>query len=132
MRIILCAGKGGVGKTSIAASTALRTAELGYRTIIPSTDSAHSLSDSFDTSLSGEPQPIVPNLWGQETNMSQTLKTYRDTIRSWMAALLAWRGMDEIIKEGLLALRSLIDAAIERAERSEKPEGRKREKVDVE
>ena len=85
MRIILCTGKGGVGKTSIVAATALKAAELGHKTIILSTDSAHSLSDSFDVSLGGEPQPIAPNLWGQETNMSQALRTYWDTVKSWMA-----------------------------------------------
>jgi arsenite-transporting ATPase len=54
MRIILCSGKGGVGKTSVAAATALRCADLGYRTLIMSTDAAHSLSDSFDLTIGGE------------------------------------------------------------------------------
>ncbi len=64
MRIILVTGKGGVGKTSVAAATALRSAELGYKTIILSTDTAHSLSDSFDTLVGNEPRLITPNLWG--------------------------------------------------------------------
>ncbi len=64
MRVILFTGKGGVGKTSVAAATALRSAELGYRTIVLSTDAAHSLSDSFDVSLGNEPWLIIPNLWG--------------------------------------------------------------------
>ncbi len=51
MRVILFTGKDGVGKTSVAAATALRSAELGYRTIVLSTDAAHSLSDSFEVSL---------------------------------------------------------------------------------
>ncbi len=111
MRIILCTGKGGVGKTSIAAATALRAAELGYRTIVLSTDSAHSLSDSFDVSLGGEPQLIASNLWGQETNMSQTLRAYWDTVRNWMAALLAWRGMDEIIADEMAILPGMEELA---------------------
>jgi len=49
MRVILITGKGGVGKTTVAAATALRSAELDYKTIVLSTDAAHSLSDAFDT-----------------------------------------------------------------------------------
>ncbi len=64
-RIILFTGKGGVGKTTIAAATALRTAELGYKTLVMSTDSAHSLGDSFDRGLGPEPTEIRPNLWAQ-------------------------------------------------------------------
>ena len=111
VRIILCTGKGGVGKTSIAAATALRAAELGHKTIVLSTDSAHSLSDSFDVPLGGEPQLIAPNLWGQETNMSQTLRTYWDTVRSWMAALLAWRGVDEIVADEMAILPGMEELA---------------------
>ncbi len=55
MRTLLYTGKGGVGKTSIAAATALRCADLGYRTIVLSTDPAHSLGDSFDREIGNEP-----------------------------------------------------------------------------
>jgi len=99
MRVILYTGKGGVGKTSVAAATALRSAELGYKTIVLSTDAAHSLSDSFDIPLGHEPQLIVPNLWGQETELSQTLEAHWRTIQGYLSALLAWRGMDEIVAE---------------------------------
>jgi len=95
MRVILFTGKGGVGKTSVAAATALRAAKLGYRTIILSTDAAHSLSDSFDVSLSNEPQLIIPNLWGQETELSQTLEAQWGSIQRYLSALMAWRGIDE-------------------------------------
>ena len=64
MRVILFTGKGGVGKTGVAVTTALRSAELGYRTITLSTDAAHSLSNSFEVSLGNEPRLIIPNLWG--------------------------------------------------------------------
>lgn len=111
MRIILYTGKGGVGKTSVAAASALRAAELGYKTIVLSTDSAHSLSDCFDICLGNEPQPIAPNLWGQETDMSQTLRTYWDTIQKWMAALLTWRGMDEVIADEMAILPGMEELA---------------------
>ena len=111
MRVLLYTGKGGVGKTTIAAATGLRSAELGYRTIVLSTDAAHSLADAFDISLSGEPQPIAPNLWGQETEMSQTLKAYWSDIQDWMAALMAWRGMEEIIADEMAILPGMEELA---------------------
>ncbi len=111
MRVILYMGKGGVGKTSVAAATALRSAQLGYRTIVLSTDSAHSLADSFDLALGNEPQPIIPNLWGQEPEISQTLETHWGTIQKWFSALLAWRGMDEIISDEMAILPGIEELA---------------------
>ena len=62
MRVILYTGKGGVGKTSVAAATSLRAAEMGYKTIVMSTDPAHSLGDCFDIELSNTPVSVAPNL----------------------------------------------------------------------
>ncbi len=111
MRVLLYTGKGGVGKTTIAAATAVRSAELGYRTIVLSTDAAHSLADAFDIPPSGEPQAIAPNLWGQETEMSQTLKTYWSDVQDWMAALMAWRGMEEIVADEMAVLPGMEELA---------------------
>lgn len=99
MRIILYTGKGGVGKTSIAAATALRAADLGYKTIVMSTDIAHSLSDSFDRPLGPDPTPIIPNLWGQEIDVLKELERYWSTVRDWLTALLQWQGVDEVVAE---------------------------------
>ncbi len=68
-RIIVYTGKGGVGKTSIAAATGLLAAHRGYRTIVLSTDAAHSLADSFDMPLGPEPVRVADNLWGQESDV---------------------------------------------------------------
>ena len=111
MRIILYTGKGGVGKTSIAAATALRCAEYGYRTIVLSTDAAHSLADCFDVSLGNEPQQIAHNLWGQETDMSQTVEQHWGTIQEWVSALLAWRGVDEVLAEEMAILPGMEELA---------------------
>jgi len=111
MRVILFTGKGGVGKTSVAAATALRSAELGYRTIVLSTDAAHSLSDSFDVSLGHEPRLIKPNLWGQETELFAAMETHWKTIQKYISALLAWRGMDEIAAEEVASVPGMEELA---------------------
>jgi len=111
MRIILYTGKGGVGKTSVAAATALRCAELGYKTIILSTDAAHSLGDSFEVKLGNEPEPIASNLWGQETEMSRTLERHWTRIQEWFKALLAWRGIEEIVAEEIAILPGMEEGA---------------------
>ncbi|MES0278971.1 MAG: TRC40/GET3/ArsA family transport-energizing ATPase [Dehalococcoidales bacterium] len=111
MRVILFTGKGGVGKTSVAAATALRAAEMGYRTIILSTDIAHSLSDSFDLQLGNDPKQISPNLWGQEIEIYQTMESYWGTIRKFVAALLAWRGMEDIVADEVAVLPGMEELA---------------------
>ena len=68
-RILLYTGKGGVGKTSVAAATAIACADRGYRTMVLSTDIAHSLGDAFGVELGPEPTEIAPNLWGQESDV---------------------------------------------------------------
>jgi arsenite-transporting ATPase len=111
MRIILYTGKGGVGKTSVAAATALRCANMGYRTIVLSTDSAHSLADSFDIPISGGAQPIATNLWAQETEMSQTVEKNWERIQGWLAALMAWRGMEEIVADEMAIVPGMEELA---------------------
>jgi arsenite-transporting ATPase len=98
-RIILYTGKGGVGKTSIAAATALHCAELGQRTIVLSTDPAHSLGDSFDLPLGPEPTPIVENLVGQEIDIYHQMEHYWGKVQEWLSGVLAWRGVDDLIAE---------------------------------
>lgn len=111
MRILLYTGKGGVGKTTVAAATAVRLAELGYRTVVMSTDLAHSLADSFERRLEPEPIQIGPNLWAQETDIYYNLKTYWGQIQEWLHALLAWRGVDEIIADEVSVLPGMEELA---------------------
>ena len=104
MRIILYTGKGGVGKTSIAAATALRAADMGHRTLVMSTDVAHSLADSFDMELEAEPTPIADNLWGQEIDVLKEMQTHWSIVQDWLAALMQWQGMDEVVAEEVAVL----------------------------
>ena len=111
MRIILYTGKGGVGKTSVAAATATRCADLGYKTIVVSTDAAHSLADSFDLPLGPEPTPIGDNLWGQEIDVLYQMDKYWGNVQRYMATVLAWRGLDDVIAEEMTVFPGMEEIA---------------------
>jgi arsenite/tail-anchored protein-transporting ATPase len=100
-RTILYTGKGGVGKTSVAAATARRCAAAGMRTIVLSTDPAHSLSDSFETELGAEPTEVAPLLFGQEVQAQQEMERHWEAVQDWLGELLAQRGVDQISAEEL-------------------------------
>ena len=103
-RIIVYTGKGGVGKTSVAAATALLAAERGQRTLVISTDIAHSLADSFDVPLGAEPTLIAKNLWGQESDVYYNVRRYWGTIQRYVQNVFRWRGLDDVLAEELTVL----------------------------
>lgn len=111
MRIIVHTGKGGVGKTSTSAATAVRCAELGLKTIVISTDTAHSLADSLDTEIGPEPIPIIDNLWAQEIDARYSMEKYWGRVQSYFTQILAQRGIDEIIAEEVTILPGLEEGA---------------------
>ncbi len=123
MRTILYTGKGGVGKTSVAAATAVKSAGLGKRTVVISTDIAHSLGDSLDVKLSGSPAQLAEKLWAMEIDVYQELETHWSTVRNWLTTLMRWQGADDLVAEemailpgmeelvGLLHLTNFIDGA---------------------
>jgi arsenite-transporting ATPase len=98
-RTILYTGKGGVGKTSVAAATARSIARRGLRTIVLSTDPAHSLSDSLETELGTEPTPIGSSLWGQEVQAEREMERNWQAVQEWLGSLLSDRGVDRIVAE---------------------------------
>ena len=104
MRVILMTGKGGVGKTSVAAATGLRCAELGYRTLVLSTDPAHSLADSFDMELEHAPRQIRPNLWGAELDALLELETNWGSVKRYITQVLQARGLDGVQAQELAIL----------------------------
>ncbi|MEA2651718.1 MAG: arsenite/tail-anchored protein-transporting ATPase [Chloroflexota bacterium] len=103
-RILVYTGKGGVGKTSVAAATALACADRGYRTIVMSTDIAHSLGDAFDRELGPVPLEIAPNLWAQESDVFYNVARYWGRIQEYAASVLRWRGLDEVMAEEMTVL----------------------------
>ncbi len=100
-RTILYTGKGGVGKTSVAAATARRCATAGLRTLVVSTDPAHSLSDSLEVGLGSSPTQCGDSLWGQEIQAQEEMERHWSAVQDWMGDLLAARGVDRISAEEL-------------------------------
>lgn len=104
MRIILYLGKGGVGKTTVAAATAVRSAELGYKTLVASTDIAHSLGDSLDTPLEDRPIEVAPNLWAQEISVVADIHNYWGTLQTFVSGLIANSGgINNVVADELSA-----------------------------
>lgn len=106
MRIIFYTGKGGVGKTTIAAATGMKLAQLGYRTIVISLDVAHSLRDAFDsdaaadTLIQTEKQiPVGENLWIQEINIQEAIAEYWDEVYNYIRSLLNRSGLETLVAE---------------------------------
>jgi len=100
-RTILYTGKGGIGKTSVAVATARRCAAAGLRTVVMSTDPAHSLSDSLEAELGGEPTPCGDNLFGQEVQAQEEMERNWDGVQEWLGELMTDRGVDAISAEEL-------------------------------
>jgi arsenite-transporting ATPase len=111
MRIIVHTGKGGVGKTSISAATALRCAEMGLKTIVISTDTAHSLADSLDVKIGPEPVQIYPNLWAQEVDARYSMDKYWGRVQNYMIALFSQQGVQDVVAEEVTILPGLEEGA---------------------
>jgi arsenite/tail-anchored protein-transporting ATPase len=110
MRILLFSGKGGVGKTSLAAATGFRLAELGHRTLVMSIDPAHSLADSFDldTDLfhnkTSDPLVIQERLSIMELNIQREVKRHWQQISSYVVSVLRTTGINDVEAEELAIL----------------------------
>jgi arsenite/tail-anchored protein-transporting ATPase len=100
-RTILYTGKGGVGKTSVAACTARACAAAGLKTLAISTDPAHSLSESLEVELSAEPSPAGNGLWAQEVQAQEEMERHWSGVQEWLGELFVERGVDRISAEEL-------------------------------
>jgi arsenite-transporting ATPase len=104
MRILTFTGKGGVGKTSVSAATAVRLSQLGYRTLVLSTDPAHSLSDSFNLSLGSEPTKIKENLHAIEVNPYVDLKQNWKSVQKFYSKIFMAQGVSGVMADEMTIL----------------------------
>src|SRR5438874_1412791 len=107
MRILLFTGKGGVGKTTVAAATALRAARAGQRVLVMSTDPAHSLADAFDLEIGGDATPLQANLFGVQIDAQARLEEGWREIQDYVLSLLDWGGVDAVAAEELSVIPGL-------------------------
>jgi arsenite-transporting ATPase len=101
MRVILVTGKGGVGKTTVSAATAIRAADLGYRTLVTSTDPAHSLADAYQVALGDSATEVAPRLHAQQIDSQQRLEESWGAVRDHLTELFDWSGLKGVEAEEL-------------------------------
>ena len=104
MRIILYSGKGGVGKTSLSAATAVRSAALGHRTLVVSTDAAHSLADALQVEIGNTPTRIAPKLDALEIDVNHELETHWGVIQDFLTKFMTFQGVGEAVAEEMAIL----------------------------
>jgi arsenite-transporting ATPase len=118
VRIIFFAGKGGVGKTSVAAATGIKAAEMGKKTLIMSLDAAHSLIDIFDLGRNlldqnrGKPIKVRDNLWLQELDIQEEIQKNWGSIHKYLSLLLNTTGLNEILAEELAILPGMEEVSL--------------------
>ena len=104
MRVILYTGKGGVGKTSVAAATALKAASSGKKVLVMSTDPAHSLSDAFDEEVGPDPKEMASGVWAQEMDHTSMIEDNWAEIQAYMSTVFEWQGANTLAAEELAIL----------------------------
>jgi arsenite-transporting ATPase len=107
VRVLLFTGKGGVGKTSVAAATALRCADSGLRTLVLSTDPAHSLADAFDMPLCSDATSVVPGLWAEQLDATERLEEVWGEVQHYLVEVFNWAGVGAVEAEELSVIPGL-------------------------
>lgn len=111
-RILLFTGKGGVGKTTCAAATAQRAARQGKKTLLLSSDPAHSLADALDRELGPEAQEVADGLFAQEVDLYYSMQKYWGHMRELMLTVFRWQGVDQIAAEEMAALPGMNEGSV--------------------
>ena len=104
MRILLFTGKGGVGKSTLAAATACASAAAGHRTLVLSTDAAHSLADALAVTATGEPTEVAPDLWVQHVDAQERFERSWGEIQGYLMSVLDVAGVDPVAAEELTVI----------------------------
>ncbi|HET9732798.1 MAG TPA: ArsA family ATPase [Acidimicrobiales bacterium] len=107
MRVLLFTGKGGVGKTTVAAATALACAASGMKTVVVSTDPAHSLADALESPLDSTPRQVSDRTWGVQLDATERMEEAWGELRSYLVDVFDWAGLDAVEAEELAVLPGL-------------------------
>ena len=110
VRILLYTGKGGVGKTSVSAATGIELAKRGLKTLVISTDPAHSLRDAFKRNIGSEPVEVSKKLFLQEISVTEAIKKYWDNLKLYLTALMRSQGVDGIAAEEIATMPGFDEA----------------------
>jgi len=111
MRIILYTGKGGVGKTTLSASTGVYLSTLGKKVLVVSVDPAHSLSDVLEVDIGPEPKEIFPNFYAQEIDVYYSIEKFWGVLKEYLKSLFKWQGIDEILAEEMSILPGMEEVS---------------------
>ncbi|MCL5888365.1 MAG: ArsA family ATPase [Candidatus Thermoplasmatota archaeon] len=110
VRVLLYTGKGGVGKTSVSAATGIELASRGLKTLVISTDPAHSLRDAFQRDIGNDPVQVSENLYLQEVSVTESIRKYWDTLKLYLTALMRSQGVEGIAAEEIATLPGFDEA----------------------
>jgi arsenite-transporting ATPase len=111
MRIILFTGKGGVGKTTLSASTGAYLSELGKKVLVVSVDPAHSLSDVLEIDVGPEPKEIFKNFYAQEIDVYYSIEKFWGVLKEYLKNLLKWQGIEEVLAEEMSVLPGMEEVS---------------------
>jgi arsenite-transporting ATPase len=111
MRIILFTGKGGVGKTTLSASTGAYLSELGKKVLVVSVDPAHSLSDVLEVDVGPEPKEIFRNFYAQEIDVYYSIEKFWGVLKEYLKNLLKWQGIEEVLAEEMSVLPGMEEVS---------------------
>ena len=111
MRIILFTGKGGVGKTTLSASTGAYLSELGKKVLVVSVDPAHSLSDVLEIDVGPEPKEIFRNFYAQEIDVYYSIEKFWGVLKEYLKNLLKWQGIEEVLAEEMSVLPGMEEVS---------------------
>ena len=104
MRIVLFTGKGGVGKSTVAAGTAVLAAAAGRRTLVLSTDAAHSLGDAFGAVVGSEPTEVADGLFVQQVDAQLRFEQSWAEVQGYLLSVLDGAGVDPVAAEELTVI----------------------------
>ncbi|MBE0516241.1 MAG: TRC40/GET3/ArsA family transport-energizing ATPase [Methanophagales archaeon] len=109
MRIIFYTGKGGSGKSVISSATGLKLSDMGYETLLISSDPAHTISDALETEVYHTPTKILDKLWAIQVDPVREAREAYGVIQEYIVSLFKSRGVDEVLAYEIASLPNMTE-----------------------